>query len=685
MRRIFVLFTALASAGAVPRVLSAQACQSARTALVLSGGGAKGLAHIGVLRVLDSLGIRPDLIVGTSMGAVIGGMYASGYTGRQIDSLARSLPIAGLFRSYEPKAPRSMSPVRPLLVWEGGDRGFTLQRSAVREGEVNALLNAAMLRGNLQARGDFDSLPIPFRAVATDLNDRSRVVLASGDLAEAVRASMAIPLVFEPQVIDGRFLADGGLVDNVPVAVARDLGADRVIVSDATEHLADSVNLYNPLVLADRVLSFLFLQGADSLAPGDVYIRPDVDGFENLNFSTTNTARLIDEGYRASAVAFGAAPCLPPTAASRAAARPPSRLTGATVSGGDPGDQRYVLRKLGLRRGDSLDVRALRGRLTGLSTSETYRSIWVRPSGHGDSVALDLELHKAPARLVALGVAYDNELGGRLWIGGVDRTLLGSGLETSATLLVGGLRDELILGWRKTWLEPARPAPALTVRAARESIRRFDATGDEISDLRVDEVIGFLGLEQTLRQGWSAALGFEGRAWNERLGPSGSTVGGAARFARAGRSGETVLRLEAELYGDYQRFTATAEVRIRLGHVGLRPFARYGWGNRLPLQETFQLGGTEGFPGLHIGEVRGDREVLTGVHVTHPLAGALQMLATVAAGRTAVGGTELPLNAWRLGVALGLGVESPLGPVQLQFGRTAGNRDAVYLRIGRWF
>src|SRR5512132_4584990 len=90
----------------------AQSCPSLPTALVLSGGGAKGLAHIGVLRTLDSLGIRPDLVVGTSMGAVVGALYASGYSGRELDSLARAIPLAELFRSYQPRAPRSLGPLQ---------------------------------------------------------------------------------------------------------------------------------------------------------------------------------------------------------------------------------------------------------------------------------------------------------------------------------------------------------------------------------------------------------------------------------------------------------------------------------------------------------------------------------------------------------------------------------------------
>ena len=197
----------------LPAALPAQSCTQAAApvALVLSGGGAKGIAHIGVLRVLDSLGVRPDIVVGTSMGAVIGGMYASGYAGRELDSLARALPLASLFRTYAPRAPGALDSLPALVVWEQESHSFALQSAAIRPPEANSLIDAAMLRGNLIARGDFDRLPIPFRAVATDLRDRSPVVLAGGDLARAVRASLAIPLIFPPESIGASILADGGL------------------------------------------------------------------------------------------------------------------------------------------------------------------------------------------------------------------------------------------------------------------------------------------------------------------------------------------------------------------------------------------------------------------------------------------------------------------------------------------
>ena len=218
--------------------------------------------------MLDSLGIRPDLVVGSSMGAIIGGMYASGYSGREIDSLARALPIADLFRTYQPRAPRSLGLLQPLVVWEQGARRFTIQSAAVDEAEVNALVNGAMLRGNLLARGNFDSLPIPFRAVAADLADRTAVVLATGDLARAVRASFAIPLVFAPESLDGRILADGGLAANIPIAVARAAGSrtgHRLGRHRAPGRFARPVLAHR---LADRLLGFLFRAAGRFAGPG---------------------------------------------------------------------------------------------------------------------------------------------------------------------------------------------------------------------------------------------------------------------------------------------------------------------------------------------------------------------------------------------------------------------------------
>jgi predicted acylesterase/phospholipase RssA len=516
MPRLLLLLTAAllaASPGA------AQTCRPQRTALVLSGGGAKGLAHIGVLRVLDSLGIRPDLVVGSSMGAVVGAMYASGYQGREIDSLARSLQIADLFRTYQPRAPRSLGQLQPLVVWEQGERRFTIQSASVAEPDVNALVNAAMLRGNLLARGNFDSLPIPFRAVATDLANRSVVVLSSGDLARAVRASFAIPLIFAPESLDGHILADGGLAANIPVSVARAAGAERMIVSDATERLNDSLDLYSPLVLADRLLGFLFQQPADSLRRGDVLVRPAVEGFTGLNFSTASVDALIRRGAEAAESTLPAAPCLP-NGPPLATPPLPTRVSRYFIAARNPSERLSLERLLGLGLDDSLDVALLRTRVRGMAQAEAYQAVWLSPVGGGDSVSFSVSVRRSPRRIAGLGLAYDNELGGRMWVGGVERRTLGLALEGSGALFLGELRNELYVGLRRNYQFGRQlMTPTLTARLTRESIRRFDPDGNELDPELTRDGTMFLGVERAFPDGWEASLGGMGEAWHEPTGP----------------------------------------------------------------------------------------------------------------------------------------------------------------------
>ncbi len=162
--RCFLLFSALLAASALSP-MAAQDCGQHHTALVLSGGGAKGLAHIGVMRALDSLGIRPDLIVGTSMGAIVGALYASGYSGRELDSLARTLPLSRALPDLRAAGP-ALARHPPAAGGLGAGQAWLLSQGAsIIEAEVNALVNAAMLNGNLLARGNFDSLvsPVPRR------------------------------------------------------------------------------------------------------------------------------------------------------------------------------------------------------------------------------------------------------------------------------------------------------------------------------------------------------------------------------------------------------------------------------------------------------------------------------------------------------------------------------------------
>src|ERR1700684_2600482 len=209
-----------------------------RICLVLSGGGARGMAHIGVLKVLEELRIPIDCIAGTSMGAVVGGLYASGMSAREIEATMRSVDWQEAFHDAPPR--RDLAFRR-----KQDDRNF-LVRLPLGLQHHKILLPKGFIQGqNLQETlrqltlpfsntTNFDQLPTPFRAVATDLESGEAVLLDRGDLSIAMRASMSAPGVFAPVDYRGRLLVDGGLAENLPINVARAMNADILIVSDVS-------------------------------------------------------------------------------------------------------------------------------------------------------------------------------------------------------------------------------------------------------------------------------------------------------------------------------------------------------------------------------------------------------------------------------------------------------------------
>lgn len=660
----------------------AQSCPATTTALVLSGGGAKGLAHIGVLRALDSLGLRPDMVVGTSMGAVIGGLYASGYSAREIDSLARNLPLTRLFRTYEPRVPISVGLLQPAVVWEEELGGMAFQQAAVLESEVNAMLNAGFLRGNLTARGQFDSLPIPFRAVATDLLSGEPVVFATGDLAQAIRASAAIPLLFEPEHVDRRYLGDGGLSANVPMAIARGQGAGRLIVSYTTEPRPDSLNLRSTFVLLDHLIGNLFRQPPDSLFPQDIPIRPDVDGFQSLNFSTPAIATLITRGFVAAFEPLRNATCLQKKGSVPPVAAPPV-LREVTFDGGSRNDSATIRRLLRLAPGTPVDISRLQRGLRKLGQSDRYSSVWLFPRGTRDSVSFHIRPSLAPSRIVAAGAAYDSDLGGRIWIGQVNRRFLGATELVNAAFL-GELRQELYTGFRLTSTIHPTLVPALELRISRERVRRFD-DDVESSPLKVYEGTAYAGVDINLPRGWHGSLGVEGRLWEAPNSLGRAAAGPRVTILKAGRMAEPLFQLQAAANADYQRVEMEGIATIRVGRLMIRPRARFGLGESLPEQLKFVFGGVDGFAGRHTGESRSEREVFGSLVLLHPLKGPLLLRIEPMVGATGGASGLLPDGDVIAGFRMGLNLTTGLGPIRVEYGVSEGGREGLLVRLGRWF
>jgi len=267
--------------------------------LALSGGGARGYAHLGVLKALDEAGIPIDYIAGTSMGGIFGGLYAMGYTPAEMEAVLGALSWSNMLEDETPRRHlvyrRKQEDAQLTLDIELGiHKGKLVFPRGLSQGNQFKLLlrTLALAKGNRQL---FEDLAIPFKAVATDIVTGEVAVLDEGDFVKAIRASVALPGVFSPVTVDGRLLSDGGMVCNLPVDQVREMGADIVIAVDISKPLRTKEELGSLLSISSQAISLLTaLNVQNSLKHADIVITPDVGRFDFLDFSPVED--LIEEG-----------------------------------------------------------------------------------------------------------------------------------------------------------------------------------------------------------------------------------------------------------------------------------------------------------------------------------------------------------------------------------------------------
>lgn len=283
--------------------LAAAAPPECETTLVLSGGGARGAAHIGVIEALEARRVRVDCVVGTSMGAIVGALYAAGYGPQELREIWRDIPWNKVFDddidrqelSYWRKSVTDNNGLSSALGL--GLTGFRLPQGLIQGqrllGELRRYLR------HLPNPSDFDRLNMPFRAVATDIETGEAVVFSRGDLVRVLRASMAVPGVFAPESLDGRLLVDGGLVMNLPVAVAREMGAQRIIAVDVSVPPSGREQLISVFDVAGQISDLVVVWNTREqealLREGDVLIRPALQAVQSTDFGRGNDAMLAGE------------------------------------------------------------------------------------------------------------------------------------------------------------------------------------------------------------------------------------------------------------------------------------------------------------------------------------------------------------------------------------------------------
>ncbi len=389
-----------------------------KVGLVLSGGGAKGIAHIGVLKEIEKAGFQIDYIGGTSMGAVIGGLYASGYSANQIEDIITKTDFGPLLRDI---IPRSASPFFEKEHGEKTKITFPVNKGSidlpkgVSRGQNILNLLYELLDANDNV-GDFSKLPIPFFCIATDIENGEQVVIEKGSLAKALRASASFPTVLNPVEFDGKLLVDGGITNNFPVSVMKSKNIDIVIGVNVESELFERDQLTSVVVILNQIINYqMYDKSTKEKNQLDIYIKPDVLGFSVLDFDKklelvkrgTQKAKEFQKVFQE----IAAKQKIKKVRRQIEINNSKNYISKINLFGSKNYTRSYVLGKLNIKTGDSLSRQDITKRIQLLSATKNYDKISYKlcKDENNGMYILDFHLKESNQNAsISLGLHYDH-------------------------------------------------------------------------------------------------------------------------------------------------------------------------------------------------------------------------------------------------------------------------------------
>ncbi|WP_281336717.1 patatin-like phospholipase family protein [Flavobacterium eburneipallidum] len=382
--------------------------------LVLSGGGAKGFAHIGVLKVLEEAGVKIDFIGGTSMGAVIGGLYASGYNAAQIDSIVRVTNFDNLLIDFIPRTSKSFYEKRNdelyALILPFNKLKIGVPQS-LSKGMFNYnLFNQLML--HVRHVRDFKQLPIPFLCLATDIERGEQVVMDKGVLAQALYASSALPSVFSPVILDGRFLIDGGITNNYPIEEVRKMGADIIIGVDVQNGLRDREDLKDASKILFQITNLEMIKKMQRDSKNtNIYIKPDIKDYGAVSFE--KAAEIIQRGEEA---AFSVYESIDKLADKSNPYKKPKlkiesdslHIVSILCKNLNSYSQNYIEGKLKFKAGAKISYKDLETGINNIDATYNFGAVTysLEPNGKGDNLTLNF-IENPVRTFLKFGLHYD--------------------------------------------------------------------------------------------------------------------------------------------------------------------------------------------------------------------------------------------------------------------------------------
>lgn len=657
--------------------------------LVLSGGGSRGLAHPGSLLALQERGYDADIVAGTSVGALVGALYAAGYPAEEIQRLIRAVRWGELFTA----APLVIGPERavrhPLISYDFQSDPLRYPRGFVPQWRMNRALVQLLFDAESRARGDFDRLARRFRVVATDLRTGEAVELGRGDLARAVRASFAVPGVFAPVEWEGRTLIDGGVADNLPLDAARRLGARYVVALDVGK-TDPEIASRGPIGVLGRTIDLFQDLAQPERVPPDLWIAPVLPpAFAGATFPG-NPTWLFDAGYDAVVAAGDSVRAT--GRPRRGLPAPPARFTGLVIEAPDSALAAYTRRAFDPLVPGAYEPRRVLATLDRLYTTGLFEGIWPRVEDDGAGGArLVVRTEAPPRRSIAGAVGYDSDRFGRLWLSFQRGTaLMGAPTVASITGLATG-RDQMASAEVRAY--PVRLSPLVGTVGAfiRETDVPFVRAGDDVEVSRAG-AWGSVELHQLLNERVAIAM-----LRAERIGIEGSDAGwsvGPLLRVSVPQSERPVVGTtgfaEAEArWGDvrYQQARARGSFDARRGSLQAAVVADAAavWGDA-PADVIPSLGEEWLVPGYRWGEARGRARLAGGVDAAWQTPLGAYLRTRVRAGAVADDvDAVLSDQPWAVGAEVGLFHNSPFGALSLGVGFSNRGEPRVMLDLGPEF
>jgi NTE family protein len=726
LRRLYaLLFALLASGAALAQPAAPSPAARPRIGLVLGGGGARGAAHIGVIEVLERLRVPVDCVAGTSMGALVAGVWAAGVGPGEMRARLAAVDWRDLFEDNPSHAETNFRERRlaqsyyPGLEFGVTNEGIRAAHGVVGGQKIKLFFNS--LVGADRGARTIESLALPLTIVATDIGTGEKVVFRSGELSAAMRASMSVPTLLAPVPHLGRYLVDGGLVDNLPVdEVMASCQPDVVIAVDVGSPLARPEDVTTIRAVTGQTIGVLTEQNSTRsralLKPGDIYIKPELADITAADF---NEFRAGAESGRQAAEAQAAALArysLPQAQYAAWADKfktqlpPHPRVDEVQITGLRRVNPQFVARHIRIRPGDRFDPALLEHDLA-------------RVYGDGDVESVDYNLAASGGRTILRIVVTEKSWGPdyvrsgvfieatdqetefavrgayhRKWLNSLGAEWLsGFQLGEHASLYTEFYQP---LEARQTWfVEPALGISRDHInvyendnRIAEYLIRQqraFVNLGANIGvlgalrvgylyrklDAKVETGAPTLPTGETTLKGWQALLEFD--QFNRPFFPS---AGWYARIAYFDAQDKDYTRLSADLRA--ARSWGPYVVNARLSYLSSPK-------GRLPLGDAGALGGFLQLSGyardqvlagdIRFASIRGERVIGS---MPLGLGGDLRVGVSLEAGRARDRYTETGLDGWQQAGAVYLGGETPLGPLYLGYGYAKGGRSSLYLFLG---